>query len=118
MAVRRGDIVTVGIEQGPGQPVKRRPVVVIQCDRNNSRLANSVVAMITSNTTRAQREPPQVFIDVGTSAGRQTGLLRPSAVKGENLYTKLQRDMRKIGEMPPALMQQVDAALKAALELS
>jgi mRNA-degrading endonuclease toxin of MazEF toxin-antitoxin module len=118
MAVRRGDIVTVGIGQGPGQPIKRRPVVVVQCDRNNARLANAVVAMITSNTRLALQEPTQVLIDVSTADGQQTGLVHTSAVKCENLYTKLQRDMRKIGTMPPALMQQVDEALKSSLELA
>jgi mRNA-degrading endonuclease toxin of MazEF toxin-antitoxin module len=118
MAVRRGDIVTAGIEQGPGQPIKRRPVVVVQCDRNNVRLANAVVAMITSNTSLAQREPTQVLIDIATREGRKTGLAHTSVVKCENLYTKLQRDMRKIGVMPAALMQQVDEALKSSLELS
>jgi mRNA-degrading endonuclease toxin of MazEF toxin-antitoxin module len=118
MAVRRGDIITVGIEQGPRQPIKRRPAVVVQCDRNNPRLNSAVVAMITSNTSLALREPTQVFIDITTADGRQTGLVHNSAVKCENLYTKLQRDMRKIGIMPVALMQQVDEALKASLELS
>jgi mRNA interferase MazF len=118
MAFRRGDIVTAGIEQGLGQPMKRRPVVVVQCDRNNARLTNSVVAMITSNTSRAQREPTQVLIDIATLEGRQTGLAHTSVVKCENLYTKLQQDMRKIGVMTPALMQQVDEALKSSLELS
>ena len=89
MAVRRGDIVTVGIEQGPGQPIKRRPVVVVQCDRNNARLANAVVAMITSNISLARSEPTQVLIDIGTTDGKQTGLVHTSAVKCENLYTKL-----------------------------
>jgi len=118
MAVRRGDIVTAGIAQGAGQPIKRRPVVVVQCDRNNARLTNAVVAMITSNTNLAQREPTQVFIDIATREGRLTGLTHTSAVKCENLYTKLQRDMRKIGVMPSALMQQIDQALKSSLELS
>jgi len=118
MAVRRGDIVTVGIDQGPAQPIKRRPVVVVQCDRNNARLTNAVVAMITSNTRLARKEPTQVLIDLATTEGRHTGLVQTSAVKCENLYTKLQRDMRKIGVMPDALMQQVDEALKSSLELS
>ncbi len=118
MAVRRGDIVTVGIEQGPGQPIKRRPAVVVQCDRNNPRLNSAVVAMITSNTSLAVREPTQVLVDLTTPEGKQTGLVHDSAVKCENLYTKLQRDMRKIGIMSVALMQQVDEALKSSLELS
>jgi mRNA interferase MazF len=117
MPMRRGDVVTVGIEQGPGQPIKRRPAVVVQCDRNNARLQNAVVAMITSNVSRADREATQVLVDLATPDGRQTGLVQNSAVKCENLYTKLQRDMRKIGAMSPTLMRKVDDALKASLEL-
>lgn len=117
MDLHRGDVVTVGIEHGPGLPIKRRPAVIVQCDLNNRRLNSAVVAMITSNVTRAQREPTQVFIDMTTSDGKRTGLAQTSAVKCENLYSKLQSHMRKIGVMPPALMQQVDAALKVSLAL-
>ena len=109
--VTRGDVVIAGIDQGPNLPMKRRPVVVVQNDHNNARLGSAVVAMITSNTGRAKAEPTQVLIDVTTADGRQTGLSHTSAVKCENLYTKLQSDMRKIGTMPTALMQEVDAAL-------
>ena len=73
--------------------------------------------MITSNISRADREATQVLVDITTQDGRQTGLVHKSAVKCENLYTKLQRDMRKIGAMPPGLMQKVNDALKASLEL-
>ena len=117
MAVLRGDIVTTGIEQGPGMPLKRRPVVVVQNDRNNRRLHSAIVAQITSNTKLAQKEPTQVLVDITTPEGQQTGLVHTSAVKCENVYVKLQRDMRKIGQMPASLMQQVDAALKSSLDL-
>lgn len=117
MAIRRGDIVTVGVEQGPGMPIKRRPVVVVQNDRNNRRLQSAIVAQITSNTRLAAKEPTQVLLDISTPEGKQTGLVCTSAVKCENIYIKPQRDMRKIGQMPAALMQQVNAALKASLDL-
>ena len=117
MAVLRGDIVTAGIEQGPGMPIKRRPVIVVQNDRNNHRLNSAIVAQITSNTKLAGKEPTQVLVDLSTPEGKQTGLAHTSAVKCENLYVKLQRDMRKIGEMPVSLMQHVDAALKSSLDL-
>ncbi len=117
MAVRRGDIVTTGVEQGPGMPIKRRPVVVVQNNRNNQRLNSVIVAQITSNTRLAGKEPTQVLIDFLVPQNQVTGLTHTSVVKCENLYMKLQQDMRKIGVMPPALMQEVDAALKASLEL-
>lgn len=118
MAIRRGDVVTVAIEQGPGMPVKRRPAVVVQSDYYNQRLITAVVAQITSNTRHASSDSAQVFVDYTTTAGKQTGLVKDSAVKCFNLYLKLQRDMRKIGSMPAPLMQEVDAALKIAQGLS
>jgi mRNA interferase MazF len=113
--VSRGDIVIASVPQG--QSSKVRPVVVIQNDHNNRRLTNSIVAIITSNIRLATKEPTQVLIDITTPDGKTTGLALTSAVKCENLYTLPARVMRKIGTMPPALMQQVDGALKASLAL-
>jgi hypothetical protein len=52
--------------------------VVVQSDRNNGRLTNSIFAMVTSNTRLAAIEPAQVLIDAATpevsepaSAGRR-----------------------------------------------
>ncbi len=98
-------------------PIKRRPVVVVQSDYNNGRLRSAVVAQITSNRKLASKEPTQVLVDISNIEGKQTGLTLTSAVKCENLYMKLQRDMRKIGVMPPSLMQQVNRALKTSLDL-
>jgi len=113
--INRGDIVIASVPQG--QSSKVRPVVVIQNDQNNHRLTNTIVAIITSNTRLAMREPTQVLIDITTADGKKTGLTLTSAVKCENLYTLPVRVMRKIGTMSAALMQQVDAALKASLDL-
>ncbi len=99
-------------------PIKRRPVVVVQNDRNNGRLHSAIVAQITSNTKLATKEPTQVLVDISSPEGKQTGLTLVSAVKCENLYVKLQCDMRKIGVLPPSLMQQVNAALKSSLDLT
>jgi mRNA interferase MazF len=98
-------------------PAKRRPVVVVQNNRNNQRLHSAIVAAITSNTRLAGVEPTQVLIDLSVAQNRTTGLAHTSVVKCENLYLKLQSDMRKIGMMPLPLMQQVDTALKASLDL-
>jgi mRNA-degrading endonuclease toxin of MazEF toxin-antitoxin module len=50
MSLARGDVVILDFPQAPGQPPKRRPAVVVQSDRNNGRLTNSIFAMVTSNT--------------------------------------------------------------------
>jgi len=118
MSVARGDIVLLDFPQGPGRPPKRRPALVVQSDRNNGRLTNSVFAMVTTNIRLATAEASQVLIDVLTPAGRQSGLLRTSAVKCENIYTLPQSlAVRTIGALPDDLMTQVDSALKASLGL-
>lgn len=118
MSVQRGDVVILDFPQAPGQPPKRRPAVVVQSDHNNGRLTNSIFAMVTSNTHLAAAEAAQVLIDVATPDGQQTGLTRTSAVKCENLYTLPQATVLKaIGQLSPALLQQVDGALKASLGL-
>lgn len=119
MTVRRGIIVTLDFPQGPGQPPKRRPAVVIQNDRNNARLTNAIFAMVSSNIRLATTEPSQVLVDPATPEGQSSGLLRTSVIKCENLYTlPLSSVARTIGQLSPALVQRLDQALKASLELS
>ena len=118
MTIQRGDLVVVDFPQGAGLPPKRRPVVVVQSDRNNRRLANSIFAMVTSNTRAARREPTQILIDINTAEGKRAGLLRTSAIKCENLYTLPTASVRqKIGRLTGAFVPQLDAALKASLQL-
>jgi mRNA interferase MazF len=116
--IRRGDIVLVAFPYTDGSRGKVRPAVVVQGDHNNKRLANTIVAMITGNTTRANREPAQFVIDPKNSEGKGTGLLGPSAVKCENLYTIVQDDIaRTLGHLGPQLLKKLDASLRAALDL-
>lgn len=111
--VSRGDVVIVKFAQG-----KPRPALVVQSDRNNARLINTILVQVTSNTRLAAKEPTQVFIDVTTPDGKQSGLKLSSAVKCENIATQPAADVRQvIGRLPDSLMQQVDAALKASLSL-
>jgi len=117
MRVARGNVVLVSFPQSPGQPPKRRPAVVVQSDRNNDRLTHSIFAAVTSNTSRAAKETTQVLIDIGTSAGKQSNLRHTSSIKCENLYTLPISSARKVGTLPTDLMQQVDDALKASLDI-
>lgn len=117
MNVLRGDVVLVEFPFAAGAGQKLRPAVVIQNDQNNRRLASTILAPITSNTKHGG-EPTQVLIDVTAPDGKQTGLLRPSSVKCENLMTIETRLIRrKIGTLAPGLLAQVDASLQAALGL-
>ena len=116
--IQRGDIIIVAFPYISGGGGKNRPALVVQCDRNNGRLQNTIVAMITGNVRLAATEPTQLLIDPATPEGKSSGLAYPSAVKCENLYTISQGDMiRKLGSIPPSLMARVDTCLKEALGL-
>lgn len=118
MSVQRGDAVIIDWPFAGGGGGKARPALVIQNDRDNVRLTNTIVAMITSRTHRSG-EPTQVLVDVSTPDGQQTGLHRTSVVNCANLFTLEQtKILHTIGKLSAALVQQVDTALKAALELT
>ena len=42
--IQRGDVLMVAFPYTDGRQGKHRPAVVVQCDRNNRRLANTLVA--------------------------------------------------------------------------
>lgn len=91
--------------------------MVVQSDAENRRLANTILAMITGNLDDAG-QPATVLIDPRTADGAGSGLNGPSLVKCCNLATVRQRRvLHIIGHLSDALMQAVNQALKAALEL-
>ena len=115
----RGDVVIVQFPYQDGTRGKNRPALVIQFNRNNRRLQNTVVAMITGNIQLAETEATQLLVDPSASEGQTSGLHGPSAVKCENLFTVAQADiLRTIGRLSPALMAKVDDCLKASLGLT
>jgi mRNA interferase MazF len=117
MNVQRGDVVLVDYPYTTGGGTKVRPVLVIQNDRDNQRLLNTIVAQITG-VTRGALEPTQLLIEIATPAGQQSGLRQDSVVNCANLLTLDRgRVIRKLGSLPDALMQKVNNCLKAALEL-
>jgi mRNA interferase MazF len=118
MPVNRGDIVLANLPFSDMSASKIRPALVVQSDVNNARLDDVIVAVITRTTVRATAEPAQFLIDITTPEGRRTRRLHTSAVKCEHLITIEQTlILRTIGQLSPALMRQIDACLKVALEL-
>jgi len=117
MNVKRGDVVLVDYPFASGTGAKVRPVLVIQNDRDNQRLLNTIVVQITSVTRRAL-EPTQLLIELATLAGRQSGLRQDSVVNCVNLLT-LDKDkiLRKLGSLSYSDLDLVNNCLKAALEL-
>ena len=115
--MKRGDVVLVDFPFSTGTGSKKRPALVVQCDRNNVRLQDTIVAIITSNLA-AVHEPTQYAIDNTHPDWLASGLRLPSAVKCEHLYTfHNQRILRIIGRLSAATMLQINDCLKASLEL-
>ena len=115
--MKRGDVVLVPFPFQDKPVHKIRPAVVVQSDAENRRLANTVLAMITGNLADAGR-PTTVIVDPRTPDGAGSGLNGPSLVKCYNLAAIRQRRVvHLIGHLPDAVMQRVNQALKAALEL-
>lgn len=114
----RGDVVIVEFPYADGRRGKNRPSLVVQNDRDNRRLANTVVAMISGNIGHAG-EPSQVLVDPATRQGASSGLHGPSVVKCCNLFTIRQQDvLRTVGRLSSVLIEQVDKALMDALALN
>jgi mRNA-degrading endonuclease toxin of MazEF toxin-antitoxin module len=94
---------------------KNRPAVVVQNDRDNRRLATTIVAMISGNIQHAD-EATQLLIDSDTAEGSSSGLRGPSVVKCCNLFTISQPDIqRSIGHLSETMMTQLKMSLMAAL---
>jgi mRNA interferase MazF len=111
--VRRGDVVLALYPFAAGRGGSRRPALVVQNDRDNGQLHNTIVAQITTNLRRAH-----LLIERTTPEGQQAGLLHDSVVSCSNLATVYEdRIDRVIGHLSEAVMRRIDACLKAALGL-
>lgn len=113
--VNRGDVhwCDLGEPSGSG-PARRRPVLVVQADEyNRSRLATTVVAVLTSNTTLAAM-PGNVFLPAFA-----TGLSKDSVVNATALATVDRRDLdpHAVGHVPDHLMLEVEQGLRGVLGL-
>ncbi len=114
MTVNRGDIVLVDYPFTTAG-TKVRPALVVQNDRDNARMTNTIIAQISSNTARVN-EATQHLIALAVEPG--CGLARDSSVIATNLLTMHQGDiMRVLGSLSAAAMVQIDDCLKVALGL-
>lgn len=119
MKVQRGDVVLLNYPFSDGAGTKVRPVLVVQCDRDNARLTNTIVAMITRTIHRTGQVDTHFLIDIATTEGKATGLNATSAVNCSNLFTVSDALIRsKIGQLPHSSMIQVETCLKSALGIS
>lgn len=116
--IRRGDVVVVEFIHSDLRNSSMRPALVVQSDRNNQRIQNTIVAQITSRL-RLLHEPTRLLIDPSTPEGQSSGLHMLSVVTCENLLT-LQQDLihATIGHLPDATMKRIDDCLKEAMGIS
>lgn len=111
----RGDIHWCDLGEPAGSALaKRRPVVIIQADAyNRSRLATTIVLVLTSNTTLAAM-PGNVFLPTVA-----TGLPRDSVANVTALVTIDRRslDPHAVGSVPAHLMAEIDQGIRGVLTL-
>ncbi len=115
MPPSRGDIVLVLYPDSNLRTAKRRPALVVQADRLGTGLAQSIVAMVTSNMARAGHAS-RVRVLLTSPDGARSGLKTDSVIMTDNLATVLQSEIdRVIGRWEA--MDAVDAALRHTLGL-
>ena len=70
--MKRGDVVIIDSPFSTGKSSKVRPALVVQNDRDNRRITNTIVAFITGNLKRSA-EPTHLLIDPATADGARSG---------------------------------------------
>lgn len=115
--MRRGEIVSINFDPARGSEAgKTRPAVIVSNDAANStatRLGRGVITVVpvTSNITRIY--PFQVMLP-----SQQTGLPRDSKAQAEQVRSvSVERVGRLLGQLPAALVAELDRALRVHLGL-
>jgi mRNA interferase MazF len=115
--MRRGEIVSVSFDPALGsEAAKTRPAVVVSNDAANTtatRLGRGVITVVpvTSNITRIY--PFQVLLPA-----RETGLQHDSKAQAEQVRSvAAERVGARLGQLPAALITELDRALRVHLSL-
>ncbi len=115
MPYSRGNVVLVFFPDSNQVTAKRRPALVVEADRLQTGLPQTIVAMITSNLSRAGHQS-RVTVQRSSPQGARMGLLSDSLVMTDNLATVRDSEVyRVIGRCDE--MQPVNAALRHTLGL-
>ena len=111
---KRGDVILSRFPDSNLRTAKLRPGLIVQADNLQTGLSQLVVAMITSNMSRAGH-PSRVPILVSTPEGQQSGLVMDSVVITDNLATIVESTIERV--VGSILMEKTDAALRHTLNL-
>lgn len=91
---------------------------MVQNDRDNARLSNTIVVQISTNLRRAH-EDTQLQMDPQHADWAASGLLHASTIICSNIYTINCNDVaRTIGYLSAETMQNISEKLKLALALT
>jgi mRNA-degrading endonuclease toxin of MazEF toxin-antitoxin module len=108
-------LVFIPFVDGPGG--KKRPAMVVQGDRWNATLRQTIVVAIPTNL-KGVRSPAQLLIDPLAPEGRASGILHKSSIRCDRLFTVEQAfASRTIGHLAPSTMAALDDCLRASLDL-
>jgi mRNA interferase MazF len=115
--MRRGEIVTVSFGPARGaESAKTRPAVVVSNDAANAtatRLGRGVITVVPVTSNVARVYPFQVLLPAA-----QTGLARESKAQAEQVRSvAVERVGQRVGLLPPALVTELDQALRVHLGL-
>ena len=115
MPYKRGDVVLVLFPDSNLRTAKRRPALVIQADNLNTGLQQTIVAMITSNMSRADHQSRMRLLR-DSPEGRQAHILMDSVIMTDNLATIVDNEVdRVLGHLNE--MREIEAALRSTLAL-
>ena len=115
MTYNRGDVVLVLFPDSNLKTAKRRPALVVQRNDLHSGIPQTIVAMITSNLSRAGH-PSRISIEISSPQAVECGLRTDSVLMTDNLATIFETEIdRKIGAWKH--MEAVDTALRHTLQL-
>lgn len=112
--MKRGDVVRVDWPFSDRTGSKIRPAVVIQADRLNARIDDTMLALV----TRTARAPGITEVPINPAIETQCGLRFVSIVSCNNILTVDRRlIIQSIGELSPTAMAAINKSLQVALEL-
>lgn len=115
MPYSRGDVVLVLYPDSSLRTAKRRPALVVQADDLHTGLRQTIVAMITSNMSRAGH-PSRVTVARSSPQGQEMAIRTDSVIMTDNLATVLESEIdRSIGHLTE--LQRVDAGLRCTFGL-
>jgi len=115
MPYKRGDVVLVIFPDSNLRTAKRRPPLVVQANNLNTGLKQTIIAMITSNMSRAAHAS-RVRLLLNSPEGSQAHILMDSVIMTDNLATVMENEVDKVlGSLED--MSKVESALRKTLSL-